>query len=222
MNLTFELESLISRAPLSAWGLLQQSFSPSKICHAARLCAQTCLSPESCSHNQQLGTRTRRPSKPTQARFHLRNASSDVFTSRSANQYNSSAKAGGPKAQMAFNRLGTGYVLFSVLHVVLIILAATVAGLYGVDVGKGERPDGFGDSRWVFAIVVACLSALTAVLYLIPFVLRFMAVWIWNLIMFILWIALFGVFGKVCLLGMPTESVFCVPTLYVCINPSSL
>lgn len=49
----------------------------------------------------------------------------------------------------------------------------------------------------VYAEVVGGLSAFTTVLYLIPFILRFAAVWIWNLILFILWIALFGVFGNV-------------------------
>ncbi|SPO03740.1 uncharacterized protein DNG_06423 [Cephalotrichum gorgonifer] len=97
---------------------------------------------------------------------------------------------------MVFNSLGTGYVLFSTLHVILIILAAVVAGLYGTDVGRGKRPDGFGDGRWVYAIVVACLSALTAALHLIPMVLRFMLVWVWDFVLFILWIALFGIFGK--------------------------
>lgn len=42
------------------------------------------------------------------------------------------------------------------------------------------------------------LSALTAVLYLIPFVLRFALVWAWNLVLFILWITLFGLVGNVC------------------------
>ncbi len=38
---------------------------------------------------------------------------------------------------------------------------------------------------------------MTALLYFIPFFLRFALVWAWNLVLFILWIALFGVFGRV-------------------------
>lgn len=49
----------------------------------------------------------------------------------------------------------------------------------------------------MYAEVVGGLSAGTTVLYMIPFILRFAFVWIWNLILFILWIALFGVFGNV-------------------------
>jgi len=37
----------------------------------------------------------------------------------------------------------------------------------------------------------------TSLLYFLPFILRFALVWAWNLILFILWIALFGIFGKV-------------------------
>ena len=44
--------------------------------------------------------------------------------------------------------------------------------------------------------MVGALSAATALLYLIPFILRFAVVWIWNVVIFILWIALFGTFGK--------------------------
>ena len=47
----------------------------------------------------------------------------------------------------------------------------------------------------VFAIVVGSLSAFTSLLYFIPFILRFAVVWIWNTILFVLWIAAFGTFG---------------------------
>lgn len=99
---------------------------------------------------------------------------------------------------MVFNSPGAGYIVFSALHLVLLALAAVTAGLYGADLSDGERPDGTGDGRWVFAVVVAGVSALTALLYLIPFVLRFMVVWVWDFVLFVLWIAVFGVFGKVC------------------------
>lgn len=45
--------------------------------------------------------------------------------------------------------------------------------------------------------MIGGLSALTSLLYFLPFILRFALVWAWNLILFILWIALFGIFGKV-------------------------
>lgn len=48
----------------------------------------------------------------------------------------------------------------------------------------------------VYAEVTAALSAFTAVLYLIPFFARIPLLFIWDTILFILWIVLFGVFGN--------------------------
>ena len=44
--------------------------------------------------------------------------------------------------------------------------------------------------------MVGALSALTAVLYSVPFILRFAAVPAWSFVIFILWVALFGLFGN--------------------------
>ncbi len=51
----------------------------------------------------------------------------------------------------------------------------------------------------MYAVVVGALSAVTCVVYFIPFVLRHVGIVaaVWSLILFILWIALFGVFGAV-------------------------
>lgn len=102
---------------------------------------------------------------------------------------------------MVFNSLSAAYCLFSALHLALLVLAAVTAGLYGADLAR-DTQDGTGDGRWVFAVVVAGLSALTAALCLLPCVLRFMVVWVWDLVLFVLWIAVFGVFGKV---GLPGD-----------------
>jgi hypothetical protein len=48
----------------------------------------------------------------------------------------------------------------------------------------------------IFAVVVGAIAALTAILYMIPFILRFAAVTIWSVIVLILWIAVFGLFGN--------------------------
>lgn len=103
---------------------------------------------------------------------------------------------------MVFNSLGAGYLVFSVLHLILLVLAAVTAGLYGADLNGGGRSDG----RWVFAVVVAVISAVTALLYLLPFVLRFMVVWVWDFVLFVLWIAVFGVFGRVCVPDNPSSN----------------
>ncbi|KAI1141015.1 hypothetical protein F5Y05DRAFT_376015 [Hypoxylon sp. FL0543] len=89
-----------------------------------------------------------------------------------------------------------GYLLFALLHIVQFVLAVTVCGLYGVDLQRARSQGKYIDGKWVYAEVVGGLAALTAILYLIPFILRFAAVTIWSFILFVLWIALFGLFGS--------------------------
>jgi hypothetical protein len=48
----------------------------------------------------------------------------------------------------------------------------------------------------VYAEVTASLSAFLALLYLIPFMSRVPFAWVADTILFILWIALFGLFGN--------------------------
>jgi len=51
----------------------------------------------------------------------------------------------------------------------------------------------------IFAEVVGGLSALTAILYMIPVVMRRAPplLFAWDVIVFLLWVVLFGIFGKV-------------------------
>lgn len=88
------------------------------------------------------------------------------------------------------------YIAFSFFHLIQLALGLAVCGLYGQDLTNARNHHVYQDSKWVFAVVVGALSAVTAVLYFVPFVIRFAFVWIWNLVLFILSIALFGVFGK--------------------------
>ncbi|KAI1819681.1 hypothetical protein F4861DRAFT_526120 [Xylaria intraflava] len=90
-------------------------------------------------------------------------------------------------------------VCFAILHVAQFILAVTVIGLYSTDLSHAQSKKNkkmHVDGKWVYAVVVASLSGLTSLLYLIPFILRFAIVPIWSFILFVLWIALFGLFGN--------------------------
>lgn len=117
------------------------------------------------------------------------------------------------------------YFAFLALHLVCFALALAVCGLYGQDLSSNHhnskwvsiavprlahnvhhdcRP--LAKSRGVcflqvYAVVVGSLSAITCVIYFIPALLRHSGIIGagWNFILFILWIALFGVFGSVCL-----------------------
>ncbi|KAK2067347.1 hypothetical protein P8C59_001097 [Phyllachora maydis] len=92
---------------------------------------------------------------------------------------------------MAFSYLG-----FAVAHFLQFVLALTVIGLYGQDLQSANKAHVYADGKWVYAVVVGALSALTALLFLVPFILRLAHVWVWGYILFILWIALFGLFGS--------------------------
>jgi hypothetical protein len=98
---------------------------------------------------------------------------------------------------MALGDLSLSYLLFSILHFSQFVLAVTVCALYGIDLDRSRKANIDPDGKWIYAEVVGGLSALTAILFCVPFILRFAVVWAWNLILFILWIALFGIVGKV-------------------------
>ncbi|OAQ60525.1 membrane-associating domain-containing protein [Pochonia chlamydosporia 170] len=98
---------------------------------------------------------------------------------------------------MGFFSTTVGYFAFSALHLVCFALALAVCGLYGQDLHNANDQDKYMDSKWVYAVVVGSLSAVTCVVWFIPAILRHAGIIgaIWNTILFILWITLFGVFG---------------------------
>ncbi|KAK5999044.1 hypothetical protein PT974_01431 [Cladobotryum mycophilum] len=94
--------------------------------------------------------------------------------------------------------MAISYFAFTGLHFACFALAVTVCGLYGTDLHHSNQFDGSSKSKWVYAVVVGALSAVTSIVYAVPFVLRVASLFaaVWDLILFILWITLFGVFGK--------------------------
>ncbi|KAK3715162.1 hypothetical protein LTR37_007372 [Vermiconidia calcicola] len=78
----------------------------------------------------------------------------------------------------------------------LFVLALTVAGLYGVDLHGASKNNGGVDGRWVFAEVVAVLSIVTVIVYALPFIKSYWG-FAWDWMLFILWTALFGLFGSI-------------------------
>lgn len=94
---------------------------------------------------------------------------------------------------LSFNvQLPLTYICHLIGRAIQIILALTVSGLYGLNISNHER----WQSRWIFAEVVAGLSVITALLYAIPLISRIPSVFVWDSILFLLWIAVFGVFGQ--------------------------
>ncbi|KAF2858923.1 hypothetical protein K470DRAFT_259311 [Piedraia hortae CBS 480.64] len=90
----------------------------------------------------------------------------------------------------------TGAILRAILRFFQFIMALVVAGLYGQDLQHPHNADSkYGRGKWIFAEICAGLSAFTALIYGIPFVKSFWGFG-WDWILFLLWTALFGMFGK--------------------------
>lgn len=89
------------------------------------------------------------------------------------------------------------YLANVVLRFFQFVLGVTVIGLYGVDLNNARKAGKYSDSKWGYAVAVGVLSAITALLWMIPlFMRRFHWMFVWDAILFFMWIVLFGIFGK--------------------------
>ncbi|OTA55093.1 hypothetical protein K449DRAFT_388376 [Hypoxylon sp. EC38] len=80
------------------------------------------------------------------------------------------------------------------------ILAIIVCGLYGRRVDHDHRAGNPQSAAWVYALIVAGFSAVTCLLYSIPNPfsrIQSHRLFAWDLILFVLWIALFGTFAVI-------------------------
>ncbi|PYH79064.1 hypothetical protein BO82DRAFT_267056, partial [Aspergillus uvarum CBS 121591] len=79
-----------------------------------------------------------------------------------------------------------------------LIFATLVAALYAVDLAHATETGSHAPSEWIFAQVVACLSAVTAILHCTLGLKRVIAAWsAWDFVLFVLWLAQTGVFGTI-------------------------
>lgn len=93
-------------------------------------------------------------------------------------------------------------------------LGLAVIGMYGGDLQhqlhpSDEKKQGKSDSRWLYAVIIGCLSSLTALTHLSTmFFLRqrtppsrrttwVLPVFVWEAIVCLLWLVVFGIFGKI-------------------------
>jgi hypothetical protein len=92
-----------------------------------------------------------------------------------------------------------GGAFAAILHLILrffqFILALAVLGLYAQDLTAARKAGVYSDANWVYAVVVSTLSAIVAVVFMIPKVPWWRGGWILDLCLLVLWIALFGDFG---------------------------
>ncbi len=71
------------------------------------------------------------------------------------------------------------YIVAAVVRLIQFILALTVCGLYGVGLNNDRQEHSSSNTDWVYAEVVGGLSALTALVYMIPF-LRTYQLFAWD------------------------------------------
>ncbi|EWC48086.1 hypothetical protein DRE_02665 [Drechslerella stenobrocha 248] len=88
----------------------------------------------------------------------------------------------------------TGRIILGILRILQLVLACAVIGLYGKYLSRASKADEKPDGRWIWAVAVGGLSALTSILYALPFwPLRWF--FIWDIILFMSWLTVFGIFA---------------------------
>ena len=96
-----------------------------------------------------------------------------------------------------------GALVRLVLRSLQFIFALVVIGMYSMDLRAADKADAYTDSKWVFAVVVGSLSAVTTLVYGIPFLKSYWGFG-WDFVLFVLWTATFGVFGNIFIKANPT------------------
>lgn len=88
-----------------------------------------------------------------------------------------------------------GTIAHILLRALQVIVGFVVVGIYARGLHEARKSNRDGIPPRVYAEVVASLSILTAIVYLLPVPMKRL-LYIWDWLMFILWTALFGLFGK--------------------------
>ncbi|KAF4762902.1 hypothetical protein N7455_010832 [Penicillium solitum] len=111
------------------------------------------------------------------------------------------------------------FMLFTGLRFLQFIFGLTVIGLYGRDVHHDHSEKHTWHSKWVYALVTGFFASGTAAVHLIlPFIMRkaklgaglgpalLLPQFAWEFVVTVLWLTLFGIFGKMYIGVHPSES----------------
>ncbi|KAJ5329349.1 hypothetical protein N7452_009739 [Penicillium brevicompactum] len=97
-----------------------------------------------------------------------------------------------------------GLVPRAALRTLQFVFAITVAGLYGVDLARATKSNTAAPTEWVYAEIVAALSAITCIIHCFVTVVH--VAWsTWDGVLFVLWLAQTGVFGNIYTSGVKTS-----------------
>lgn len=108
------------------------------------------------------------------------------------------------------------FMLSTTLRFLQFVFGLTVIGLYGRDVHHDHSHNHETHSQWVYALVAAFLATTTALVSLVKlFIMRklkaasnpalLLPQFVWEFVLCVLWLALFGVFGKMYIGVHPKE-----------------
>ncbi|KAL8946943.1 MAG: hypothetical protein Q9222_006727 [Ikaeria aurantiellina] len=81
-----------------------------------------------------------------------------------------------------------------ILRFLQFVFAITVIGLYAQDLKKAHKEHKYSDSKWGYATAVGVIGAVSSMVLAWPAL--SMWAWAWDLVVFILFTALFGLFGN--------------------------
>lgn len=95
-----------------------------------------------------------------------------------------------------------GLIARTTLRTTQFVLAVIVAGLYGADLAHNTQTSTHAPTNWVYAEVVAALSALTCAYHCFVTV-KVVAWCVWDGVVAVLWAAHFGVFASTYLGARP-------------------
>ena len=109
---------------------------------------------------------------------------------------------------MTEDNAGPGGAIGSWIRIFLrfmqLVLALTVCGLYGSDLHAASTHGAKSNSGWLYAVVVGAITAVTCLVYFAPIV-KSWVLWPWDLILFLLWTAVFGHFATIFLHANPAD-----------------
>ncbi|EYE92862.1 MARVEL domain-containing protein, partial [Aspergillus ruber CBS 135680] len=110
-----------------------------------------------------------------------------------------------PKIDQYWHNPGPcGLITRTALRTLQFTLAIIIAALYGIDLSHSTRTSTAAGSEWIYAEVVAALSAITCIVHCFATVTR--VGWCtWDFVLFVLWMAQTGLFGNIYVKGHVQE-----------------
>ncbi|KAI9672762.1 MAG: hypothetical protein M1831_000197 [Alyxoria varia] len=106
---------------------------------------------------------------------------------RAESHHDGEKPAGGSKVAL---------ILRAAIRFLQFVLALTAAGIYGHCIVVLNQNKDSWTTNCTYAVIVGGLSCATCILYMMPFI-KSHAFFIWDAVLFILWVGVFGAFGKI-------------------------